>query len=88
MVGACWLLVANRATLAGAADVPFITLRLGGGRDVRRRTVIAVVMRTRNPARYAGLGHSPWLTPSSIASRCTGRNTPPTNSPTPEEHRA
>jgi amino acid transporter len=58
MVGACWLLVANRATLAGAADVPFITLLpwVVAAMFVAG-TVIAVVMRTRNPARYAGLGH-------------------------------
>jgi K+ transporter len=58
MVGACYLLVSNRTTLAGATDVPFITLLpwmvvamfVAG-------VVIAVVMRTRAPARYADLGH-------------------------------
>ncbi|MDT7564904.1 MAG: hypothetical protein QOG76_3528 [Pseudonocardiales bacterium] len=58
MVGACYLLVSNRTTLAGATDVPFITLLpwmvvamfVAGA-------VIAVVMRTRAPARYADLGH-------------------------------
>ena len=58
MVGACWLLVANRATLAGAADVPFITLLpwVVAAMFVAGMA-IAVVMRTRNPAWYAGLGH-------------------------------
>lgn len=58
MVGACYLLVNNRATLSGAAGAPFITLLpwvvvamfLAG-------VVIALVMRTRHPNRYAGLGH-------------------------------
>jgi amino acid transporter len=58
MVGACYLLISNRATLSGAADVPFITLLpwavlamfLAG-------VVIAVVMRARRPDRYATLGH-------------------------------
>jgi amino acid transporter len=58
MVGACWLLVVNRDTLAGAEDVPFITLLpwvilaifLVG-------VVIAAVMRARRPDRYADLGH-------------------------------
>lgn len=58
MVGACWLLVENRYTLAGAEGVPFITLLpwvilaifvVG--------MVIAAVMRARHPDRYADLGH-------------------------------
>jgi amino acid transporter len=58
MTGACYLLVDNRTTLAAAEDVPFITLLpwvvlamfLAG-------VVIALVMRTRRPDRYAELGH-------------------------------
>jgi amino acid transporter len=58
MVGACYLLVSNRTTLAGATNIPFITLLpwsvlamfLAG-------VVIALVMRSRQPARYADLGH-------------------------------
>ena len=58
MAGACYLLIANRTTLAGAEDVPYITLLpwvvlamfLAG-------VVIALVMRTRDPDRYARLGH-------------------------------
>lgn len=58
MAGACYLLIDNRATLAGATDVPFITLLpwvvlaiflVGIG--------IGLVMRTRRPERYATLGH-------------------------------
>jgi amino acid transporter len=58
MIGACWLLIANRATLSGAKDVPFITLipwaviaMFAAG------VVIAVVMRARRPERYVDLGH-------------------------------
>jgi hypothetical protein len=55
---ACYLLVSNRDELAAAEGVPFITLLpsvpvvffLAG-------MVIALVMRTRRPDRYAGLGH-------------------------------
>jgi amino acid transporter len=58
MAGACYLLIANRDTLAAAEDVPFITLLpwvilaifvVGMG--------IALHLRTRRPAVYAGLGH-------------------------------
>ncbi|WP_018330659.1 APC family permease [Actinomycetospora chiangmaiensis] len=58
MVGACYLLVDNRAALAAAEGVPFITLlpyvpvvifAVG--------VVIALVLRTRRPEVYAGLGH-------------------------------
>ncbi len=58
MAGACYLLIDNRATLAGATDVLFITLLpwvvlamfVAG-------LVIALVMRTRRPDQYARLGH-------------------------------
>ncbi|MDL5155148.1 APC family permease [Actinomycetospora termitidis] len=58
MVGACYLLVDNRAELAAAEGVPFITLLpyvplvifLAG-------VVTALVLRARKPAVYAGLGH-------------------------------
>lgn len=58
MAGACYLLIANRTTLAAAEDVPFITLLpwvvlamfVAG-------IVIALVMRSRRPDRYARLGH-------------------------------
>lgn len=58
MTGACYLLVDNRSTLAAAEDVPFITLLpwvvlamfVAG-------IVIALVMRSRRPDRYAHLGH-------------------------------
>ena len=58
MAGACWLLVANRATLAAAEDVPFITVLpwvvlvmfiAGMG--------VALWLRARRPAVYADLGH-------------------------------
>jgi amino acid transporter len=58
MVGACYLLVANRAELAAAEGVPFITLLpwvpllfFAAG------VVIALALRARRPAVYAGLGH-------------------------------
>jgi hypothetical protein len=58
MAGACYLLVANRATLAAAEGVPFITLLpwmvlvmfVAG-------MAIAVWLRARRPAVYADLGH-------------------------------
>lgn len=58
MVGACYLLIDNRTVLAGADDVPFITylpwtvlaMFLAG-------VVIAVVLRSRSPEKYAELGH-------------------------------
>ena len=58
MVGACYLLIDNRAELAAAEGVPFITLLpwvpalifVAG-------MVIALVLRARRPAVYAGLGH-------------------------------
>ena len=58
MAGACWLLVANRDTLAAAEDVPFITLLpwvvlamfVAG-------TAIAAYLRARRPHVYADLGH-------------------------------
>ena len=58
MAGACWLLVANRDTLAAAEDVPFITLLpwvvlamfvIG--------MAVAVWLRSARPAVYADLGH-------------------------------
>ncbi|MCW0211889.1 MAG: APC family permease [Pseudonocardia sp.] len=58
MAGACYLLIDNRTTLAGAEDVPFITLLpwvvlvmfLAGA-------AIALYLRARRPVVYAGLGH-------------------------------
>lgn len=58
MLGACWLLVTNRSTLAAADGVLFIdvlpwtvvVMFLAG-------VVIAAVMRSRRPDHYAGLGH-------------------------------
>jgi hypothetical protein len=58
MVGACYLLVSNRTTLAGATDVPFITLLPWSVLAMFvAGVVIALVMRARQPARYADLGH-------------------------------
>ncbi|GAA5168327.1 APC family permease [Pseudonocardia eucalypti] len=58
MAGACWLLVANRTTLAAAEGVPFITLMpwtvlamFAAG------VVVALVMRGQYSERYAELGH-------------------------------
>jgi amino acid transporter len=58
MAGACYLLVSNRDALAAAEGVPFITLLpwvplvfFAAG------MVIALVLRARQPERYAGLGH-------------------------------
>ncbi|NMO93939.1 APC family permease [Actinomycetospora sp. TBRC 11914] len=58
MVGACFLLIDNRAALAAAEGVPFITLLpyvplvifVAG-------VVVALVLRARRPEVYAGLGH-------------------------------
>jgi amino acid transporter len=58
MVGACYLLIDNRTSLSGNGEVPFIKylpeviigLFLIG-------VLIAVIMRTRRPERYAALGH-------------------------------
>jgi hypothetical protein len=58
MATACYLLVSNRDELAAAEGVPFISLLpyvpvvffLAG-------VVIALVLRSRRPDRYAGLGH-------------------------------
>jgi amino acid transporter len=58
MAGACWLLIANRDTLAAAEDVPFITLLpwvvlamfVAG-------MAVAVWLRSARPAVYADLGH-------------------------------
>lgn len=58
MAGACWLLVANRDTLAAAEGVPFITLlpwmvllMFAVG------VAIALWLRSARPAVYADLGH-------------------------------
>ena len=58
MVGACFLLIDNRDALAAAEGVPFITLLpyvplvifVGG-------VVVALVLRSRRPEVYEGLGH-------------------------------
>jgi amino acid transporter len=58
MAGACYLLIDNRATLAAADDVPFITLLPWVVLAMfLAEVVIALVMRTRRPDRYAELGH-------------------------------
>ena len=58
MLGACFLLIDNRATLAGAQDVAFITLLPWAVLAMFvAGMVIALVMRARQPGRYAGLGH-------------------------------
>jgi len=58
MIGACYLLVTNRTTLAGATDIPFITLLPWSVLAMFVvGVVIALVMRARQPARYADLGH-------------------------------
>lgn len=67
MVGASYLLIANRGALAGNADVPFIRFlpwtalaMFGIG------VVIALVLRTRQPERYSGLGHFTLADPQSV----------------------
>lgn len=58
MAGACYLLIANRSTLAAAEDVPFITLLPWAVLAMFvAGLVIALVMRSRRPDRYARLGH-------------------------------
>ncbi|GAA4844107.1 APC family permease [Actinomycetospora corticicola] len=58
MVGACYLLVSNRAELAAAEGVPFITvLPYVPVAIFVVGVVIALVLRARRPAVYAGLGH-------------------------------
>ncbi len=58
MAGACYLLIDNRATLSGAADVPFIVALPWVVLAVFVvGMVIALVLRSRRPERYAGLGH-------------------------------
>jgi amino acid transporter len=58
MIGACYLLIANRSALSGAGDVwfikylPWIALAM-----FLLGVVIAVVMRTRSTEKYAALGH-------------------------------
>jgi amino acid transporter len=84
MLGACWLLVTNRATLSGAKDVPFITLIPWA---VLAMFVvgmaIAVVMRSRHPERYVDLGHftlaAPEIDDPVPAGPATGAASSPTN---------
>ena len=58
MAGACWLLIANRDTLAAAEGVPFITLLPWMALAMFVAGVlVAVWLRTRRPAVYADLGH-------------------------------
>ena len=58
MVGACYLLIANRDALAAAQGVPFITLLpyVPPGIFVVG-VVVALVLRSRRPEVYDGLGH-------------------------------
>jgi hypothetical protein len=58
MAGACYLLVSNRSTLAGATDIPFITLIPWSVLAMFLAGIaIALVMRSRHPGRYGALGH-------------------------------
>lgn len=58
MLGACYLLISNRDTLAGASHVPFITLIPWSVLAMFAvGMAVAAVMRTRHPDRYADLGH-------------------------------